>query len=188
MVKKMAFFAQTTASFWKKIHDNIGFWENCQKSQKIVIITYTADPTNPDGSFLNPNDCSMGAKFQPTHLYNFPLEPILFKAKQNLRKLRPIWSPWLLDRYIKVQQHAPKLDWTSVRFPGTGRFKFHPVSETAFKRFFFSSISLLKIGRANHTCTGSATQLTSNVMTVQGDQTSLWKKIAQNVHSTTHLR
>jgi hypothetical protein len=45
----LTFFAQTTASFWKKDH-NIGFWEKrhffrrkSQKSPKIMIITSTPD-------------------------------------------------------------------------------------------------------------------------------------------------
>jgi hypothetical protein len=51
LANKLAFFAQTTASFCKKViiklvfEKNANFFaENWQKSQKIVIITSTPDP------------------------------------------------------------------------------------------------------------------------------------------------
>jgi hypothetical protein len=46
-LKNLAFFAETTDIFWKKIDHNVGFWEKrhffAEKSQKFVIITSTPE-------------------------------------------------------------------------------------------------------------------------------------------------
>jgi hypothetical protein len=84
--KKLAFFAQTTASFCKNCDHNIVFWEkrqffaeNWQKSQKIVIITSTPGCRN-----VQPKSVHMWVKkFSVLHKLFHVLMPHIVAEHKN---------------------------------------------------------------------------------------------------------